>query len=194
MLQQILNDGRTLLGEDRLQVIENITSHIKHLPGSTAEVGVYKGGVSKLIALLLPNKTHYCFDTFTGIPNAQPEIDNLMNGSFSTSYEEVVNYLKVCPNIVFKKGYFPDTTNDIKDRFCLVHLDGDTYRTTIDALNFFYSKIVSGGHIILDDWKGKDTLGVEKAVREFFKDKPEQIEEQVPVQCFIIKLSKVKFL
>ena len=74
---------RTLLGEAQHSVIERSIADVNHLTGNTAEVGVYMGGVSKFIANHLPHKKHYCFDTFTGIPNAQIGIDSdLRNGEF----------------------------------------------------------------------------------------------------------------
>lgn len=175
---------KTIVTPDKVEFIQSLLPKMTGLQGSTAEVGVYTGGVSKLIASSLPAKTHYCFDTFEGIPNSQ-EIDFHQNGEFACSLEEVMAYLSECQNIIIKKGYFPNTAVGIDGRFCLVHIDGDTYQTTKDSLEFFYPRLVPGGCMVFDDWLWDSCLGVEKALREFMDGKPEPIEQTVPNQCMI---------
>jgi len=46
--------------------------------------------------------------------------------------------------------------------------------------------MTSGGIIVFDDWNWLN--GVDKAINDFFIDKPENIKSRVMHQCFIIKL------
>ena len=178
---------KSLLSDDRLACIRRMTSQVRNILGSTAELGVYMGGVSRMIAEALPHKRHYCFDTFAGITNVS-ESDVLENGNFNDlNVEETLAYLSACSNIIIKQGYFPDTTVDISDAFCLVHIDGDTYQTTKDALEWFYPRMSPGGVMIFDDWLWPYCPGVEKSLKEFLVDKLEQIVETTQYQCVIIK-------
>lgn len=70
-------------------------------------------------------------------------------------------------NIIIKKGFFPDTAEDIEDTFCFVHLDMDIYQSTMDGLQFFWPKMVEQGVIMLDDYHNDHCPGVKKAVDEF---------------------------
>jgi O-methyltransferase len=143
---------------------------IKGCPiGDFAEVGVYRGGFTMFlgnIAADLGVKV-YGFDTFRGTPFQGPD-DKHAVGDFvheHSSFDSVSS--RVNESVVLVRGIF---TRDIKchDRkYAFVHLDGDQYQTTIDGLEFFYSKLLSGGCILLDDYDWHACPGVEKALVEF---------------------------
>jgi hypothetical protein len=48
-----------------------------------------------------------------------------------------------------------------------VNIDFDLYQPTLDALNLFYSLMVTGGIIIIHDFFNEDFGGVSEAVNEF---------------------------
>ncbi len=156
--------------------------------GDIAEVGVYKGGSAKLICEAKGNKTLHLFDTFEGTPKVD-EIDTpqFYKGQYAALLEDVKNYLKKYKNVYFYKGLFPATAEPVKDKkFSFVNLDVDTYRSTLDCLKFFYSRMNKGGIIISHDYISAP--GVRKAFDEFFKDKPEPIIEMSGSQCLIVKV------
>ena len=81
----------------------------------------------------------------------------------------------------------------IKDQeFSFVHLDVDLYRSTLDALEFFYPRLVTGGRIVSHNYNLKDsaggrTPGVKKAFQEYFSSCEYKIIEIAETQCLIIK-------
>lgn len=85
----------------------------ENINGCFAEVGVFKGDISKFIHKLAPHKKYYLFDTFTGFDekdlNEKDEKDSRFE---NTSIEKVSANIGDLNNIVFKKGYVPDTLND----------------------------------------------------------------------------------
>ena len=84
---------------------------------------------------------------------------------------------------------FPNSyaKNVIKNKkFKFVHLDVDNYQPYKESLEFFYDKMVPGGIILFDDYDCDCCPGANKAVDEFFSDKPEVIQKSVGV--FIVKL------
>lgn len=157
--------------------------------GIIAEVGVYKGGTAKLIATTAPNCAVYLFDTFEGMPNATDGIDYHGVGSFSdTTLERVQALLADCRNVHIVQGTFPDTGGVVgNERFALVHLDVDNYRSNKDALEFFYPRMECGGVIVFDDYEWEHTPGIRQSIDEFLADKPERVVRTAEYQAVLIK-------
>ena len=160
---------------------------VRNLVGSVAEVGVYQGSSAKLISEVKNNKNFYLFDTFEGLPTTSSN-DEVKSGWLSnTSLDSVKQYLKKYENLFFFKGIFPKSATSISEEFCFVHLDTDLYQSTIDALNFFWPRMVKGGRIISHDYNASNIDGVKKAFMEFFKDMPEKIIEIADTQSMVVK-------
>jgi len=180
--------GRSLLG-DKLQVLwMYITSVLaQKILGQCAEVGVYRGGTSRMIAKMLPDRRIYLFDTFSGMP-AAGTVDVHKKGDFSdTSIQEVSKFLSDCPNVVMKPGFFPESANGLEsERFAFVHLDADLYESTASALAWFYPRMAVGGVIVLDDYLWERCPGVQVALEEFMTDKKEKIIQHAG-QAVIVK-------
>jgi predicted O-methyltransferase YrrM len=178
----------TLLGLTKLSSLYRYLKMSAPIVGAIAELGVYKGGAAKLIATVVPDKKLYLFDTFEGMPNEQ-FIDKHKAGDFDdTSIEEVSHLLQGLTNIVFRKGYFPDTAKGLEaERFAFVHIDGDLYQSTLDALTFFYPRMTKGGIIVLDDYEWPHCPGVKQAIDEFFLGKPEKPFVRRQYQAVLVK-------
>lgn len=148
------------------------------IPGVFAELGVYRGETSKIIHELAPEKTFYLFDTFEGFH--QNDLNGKEDDRFKdTDIELVKRNLGNPDNIIFKKGYFPETANDLDEKlFSFVMLDVDLYQPTMEGLKFFYTKMAEGGYIFVHDYNSPESdFSVSKAVNEFMKDKPEKVVE-----------------
>jgi O-methyltransferase len=191
----VLNN--TIINIDKLLMIRQCAENIRrqNLIGASAELGVYRGGVSKLIANELPSSVHYVFDTFDGLKDCQAGLDTHANGDFSDVNYTNVEMLLNNSNIVFRAGYFPDTVQDMQDtQYVLVHLDVDTYKSTLAGLAYFYPRLVPGGIMAIDDYTFHTCPGVEKACNEYFSDKPDQPTMLVNGQALITKSpSQTKF-
>ena len=96
-------------------------------------------------------------------------------------------YLGSEPDTHFHVGIFPESGGLVQEcRFAFVHLDMDLYRGTLEALNWFYSRMSSGGIILTHDYVVLP--GPTKAFEEFFEEKPEPIIELSGYQCMAVKL------
>jgi O-methyltransferase len=77
MLSHQDEDGRrrAINKRDRLSALFSLASSVKHVPGCTAECGVFKGASSYLIvaATRTSYSLHYCFDSFMGLSTPQKE-------------------------------------------------------------------------------------------------------------------------
>jgi O-methyltransferase len=173
----------TLVTKDRCQSLWDLSRKAGRLPGDMAEVGVYHGGTSMLIASANPHKILHAFDTFSGIPNGDAAVDGHATGDFSDVDTGVFDRLAEWDNIHVHQGLFPDTGYKVWSSYCFANFDGDTYQSCKDFLVYFWPRLVNGGILAFDDYKWHKCLGVEKALVEFGKP----VIESVPYQCYICK-------
>lgn len=139
------------------------------LPGSIMQLGVYKGGSAVLLCEAFPNRTVHLFDTFTGMPAIQQDIDDNQPGVFGdTSLEEVQERLKEYPNAVLHPGLFSETCFVLDDAgLSFVHLDCDLYLSTKQGLECCWPKLLPGGVIVCDDYGCPSCRGATLAWDQF---------------------------
>lgn len=180
----------SMLGRDRLFMLWQFVKQANVFEGSMAQVGVFRGGSARLIAHAKgDNRKFYLFDTFAGMPKVKEGIDLHKEGDFkNTSLENVKKIFSDAKNVTFCPGFFPSTATPAQsDSFSFVYIDVDIYQSTLDSLKFFYPKMVKGGFIFFDDYMGKNTPGVKKALDEFLIDKKEIPIITTVGQCVLIK-------
>lgn len=222
--------GKTLVTFDRLyafyQLLRySLTEKIKicrqtkdnPLSFSFMEVGVYKGGTSRLALDILEDyQDQYRFekctmdicDTFKGMPRVDPSEDLHKKGDFAdTSLEEVEKYVlqgKISTEVKFHEGLFPKqyskniseilTAARYHDKrkkpstFDFVHLDVDIYPSYLDSLEYLYPKMNEGSVMLFDDYAFETCPGAKKAVDQFFRGKQEAVIQLKTKQAMIIKI------
>lgn len=148
------------------------------IAGSVAELGVFRGEFAKEINRVFPDRKLYLFDTFEGFDERDTDTEVSKNyadvdkkGYFSnTSEEYVLSQMKYPEMCMIRKGFFPETVEDIEDSFCFVNLDADLYAPTISGLRWFYPRMERGGVILVHDFFSRVFHGIKDAVREFCED------------------------
>lgn len=164
--------------------------------GTIAECGVYRG--STLLGMAHALKSNGAsnwhllgFDSFEGFPEPAPE-DALSNGTFhpkarkgvfaDTSYEGLqakARALGYARDITLVKGYFENTLAQYADReFVAAHIDCDLYEGYKTCLEFFYPRLRPGGVLVFDEYDYSNGVypGAQRAIDEFFRNKPEDVE------------------
>ena len=142
---------------------------IDDIDGDVAEVGVARGGSAKLLANIFSNKKIHLFDTFQGLPH-DDILSGTVIGDFSESESTARETLSKFDNIEINVGVFPETVNlENTNNYSFVHLDADTYKSTMDGLIYFYPRMNKGGVILIDDYMFDELPGVTLAVLEFTK-------------------------
>jgi hypothetical protein len=158
------------------------------IEGDMAEVGTYNGGSAKIICEVKGDRPLHLFDTFKEIPEVEEIDGKFAVGQYAASLETVMSYLKDYPNVFFYKGIFPTTAKPVERKtFSFVHLDVDTYKSTLSCLEFFYPRMSTGGIILSHDYL--TAFGVTKAFDEFFGERLEPVISLTGRQCLIMKLS-----
>jgi hypothetical protein len=158
----------------------------EHLAGDIVECGVFKGAslarFIKFRNIFSPGKKVVGFDTFGEFPESEFEKDvsyreNFIKsaGSKSVPREGLMKLLKgigcsddveliegdVCDTIPAYISKNPDFS------ISLLNVDVDIYKPTKAVLDLFYDRVVNGGIVVLDDYKGFP--GATSAIDEFCK-------------------------
>ena len=146
-------------------VVLSVAALQNSLEGDMAEVGVGDGGSSRLIAKAKGPRPLHLFDTFRGLPNPC-ELDghHFEHGMFASQHSTVRDLFANDGMVIIHAGLFAETCDNVSERrFSFVHLDGDLYDTTLQALDFFYPRLVRQGIILIHDI---NCPGVQRAIQE----------------------------
>jgi O-methyltransferase len=176
------------------------------IKGSIVECGTWKGGMIAGIARALgPRRNYYLFDSFEGLPEAEPiDGDRALKwqknktspyyyDNCKASKEDAQRAMeigKAKKTSQFVKGWFEDTLPgvDIAEGISILRMDADWYSSTYQILDSFFSQVVAGGYIIIDDYYAWE--GCSKAVHDYLAHykRPERIYSERGV-AYIIKIS-----
>jgi hypothetical protein len=187
---QLVRDGRTILTIREAYNLYCYLTRSVALGGAVAELGVYKGGGSKLICEFKKELPFHLFDTFSGMPEVTENIDLHRAGDFSdTSLQSVQLYLQQYRNLHFHQGRFPESAKNIPrpTKYCFVHLDVDIYESTLAGLEYFYPRLLEGGIIISHDYNALSCPGVKRAFDEYFSKSKKEVRFLWDTQCMIRK-------
>lgn len=162
----------------RLATLELAANEImeRKVPGSVAELGVYKGKFARFINQYFPDRTFYLFDTFEGFHAA--DIESELKNKFSAGNQDFSNtsveaVLRIMPNrerCVVRKGFFPDTAAGLEDKFAFVSIDADLYDPIYQGLCYFYPRLSEGGYIFIHDYNNQFYKGAKEAVDQYCRE------------------------
>ena len=146
------------------------------VPGSIAELGVYRGELASILNRLFFERKLYLFDTFEGFSEndlsggEEKRHSKAAVGDFQdTSVDMVLSRMTYPEKVFIRKGYFPETANGLDETFAFVSLDVDLYKPTLAGLHYFYERLSQGGYIFVHDYNNRRYRGVRSAVDEFSK-------------------------
>jgi O-methyltransferase len=148
------------------------------IPGDLAELGVYRGHTASVLAEFARRtaRTVHLLDTFEGFHSADfSSADADTKLRFADTSLQLVRERVGSDGVSFVRGRFPETAAQLPPdgRYCLVHIDCDLFMPIVAGLEYFYPRMTPGGFIIIHDYSSLHWEGAEKAVDEFFADKPE---------------------
>jgi hypothetical protein len=137
-----------------------------------AELGVFQGATFKTI---YEHATTYgrrviAVDSFIGMP---PPVlageEKFAEGVFSTKGS--AKFRKEFPMAEVYEGFIPSILEKIKiDNFGFVHLDIDHQKTTYEALEWLWSRIVHEGILVCHDFYKNTEICAPKAIKDWMKN------------------------
>lgn len=171
----------TSLLKPRFYNLYCLANSVLGLEGDVYECGVYRGGSAIMLADLCrrhgtsPNRLHL-FDTFSGMPVSNSDLDGYSIGSFSdTSLESVKELMAENPEINIHPGVIPDTFKDVGEgTIRLAHIDVDQYESTKACIEFIFPRLAIGGVMVIDDYGFPSCYGAREAVDQYFENKLEK--------------------
>lgn len=190
----------------RFSQVDKLLSDSLNLDGDVAELGVYRGRLTELIAdkMLDTNKCLYLFDTFEGFKEVDVKIDQNkkhitgeVEDFSNTSMLSVFNKVSATgfkrENLVIRKGWFPGTlkSGDEEKRFCFVSIDFDLSAPTLSAINFFWPRVVKGGYVIIHDYGNINYKGVKDVIDRYIKENDIKAYFELCDYCGTMILKKI---
>jgi len=161
----------TMVGKRRLDNVQHCVEQVlaDQIPGDLLEAGVWRGGTTIFMRALLRaygdvRRKVWVADSFRGLPRPNVRRYPADRGyplsswrSLAVSLEEVRENFRrfqlLDEQVAFLEGWFRDTLPAARiESLALLRLDGDLYESTQDTLVPLYSKLSSGGFVIVDDY------------------------------------------
>lgn len=146
----------------RLNTLTWAADHALAVEGDFVECGVWRGFCSAVVADFVDfarvPKTFYLYDTFAGIPpGMDPEGHDSPVFREAGLYESVVERFARFPNVRIVKGIVPDSFAEaVPERVAFLHIDMNSSKSEIAALDVLFDRVSRGGVIVFDDygWTG----------------------------------------
>ncbi|MCM1222683.1 MAG: class I SAM-dependent methyltransferase [Lachnospiraceae bacterium] len=171
--------------DQRICFIKEYAGWIKKekIEGNVAECGVFRGDSAKYINYYFPDRKLYLCDTFHGFDSKDMQYEKASYETFEktrfsdssffveTGSDFVMQKMSYPENVVIRQGYFPESMQDVEEKFCFVNLDMDLYVPMLNGLHFFWDRMVSGGCILLHDYFSDIFQGVRQAVDTFERER-----------------------
>jgi len=182
----------------------SLAETVLDIPGCIVECGVWRGGMSAGLCLLLGSERDYfLFDSFEGLPPAQP-----IDGQDALQYQQNAaspGYRDNCtapPEFARRAmelagaqrfhlvpGWFNQTLPGFEPEqpIALLRLDGDWYESTMVCLRSLFDRVAPNGIIIVDDYYDWD--GCSRALHDFLSERKatERIRSFNGSVCYLTK-------
>jgi tetratricopeptide (TPR) repeat protein len=170
-----------------------------NLDGDFVELGVLRGFMSGCVIDYLDfgrlDRAFHLYDTFAGLPAHDPDdfgkdfFDHLQEVYESAgSYEAVCERFAPFDNVKVIRGAVPDSLHGTApERICYLHLDLNSAKAEVGALNYLWERIVPGAYIVYDDYGWSAFPNQKRQHDRFMADKNLSILELPTGQGLVIK-------
>jgi hypothetical protein len=157
------------------------------LEGDFVECGVWKGSLSRAVLSYTDNldngrKNFWLFDTFDGFVEtylSETERQRFLRSEegvhysarFLNTYDIVKEKFKDFPNVKIIKGSVPGSLKNFGgEKVCYLSIDMNCVYPEIEAISFFWDKLVPGAVVILDDYNWMAHIEQKKAFDMFARE------------------------
>ncbi len=148
----------------RQRVVLWAAEHASRLEGDFVECGVFRGYLTRMILEYIPfttlGKVFWLLDTYEGLvpkllsPGEKFNNDNYFARQYTSSYDAVCQtFLPYKNHVRIIKGVIPDTLSEVTSKkIAYLSIDMNCAAPEIAATEYFWTKLVPGGVVVLDDY------------------------------------------
>jgi len=152
-----------------------VAQYASRLSGDFVECGVNKGGTAMLVIDYIglkgsPEKSFYLYDTFEGLDETlSSELElRQTEAIYSSCFEEVAKRFAPFPNVIIVKGSIPQSLQlRAPEQVAYLHIDLNSAYPERAALEFFWSRLVSGAAVVFDDYAWVACSQQKRAIDDF---------------------------
>lgn len=196
-MEAVTNDvERSLLW--RLHILSWAARNALNVEGDFVECGVFKGFCSEVIFKYLDfqdlPRQAYLYDTFAGLPEeTSTEQERITWGHYSNFdpdalFADVRKKFSRYENVNIVRGTVPDSFQQaVPEKIAFLHIDMNSEKAEILALEHLFDRVVPGGFIVLDDFGWGVNVKQMSAELAFMNARGHQILEIPTGQGVIIK-------
>ncbi len=104
----------------------------------------------------------------------ETEVDHVGNYSELDINTTKNNLKEFNGNLIYHIGYIPESlvSEESPETIVYMHIDLNSAKPTLSALEFFFPRLVRGGVILFDDYGQEEYRDTKKTIDIFFSDKP----------------------
>jgi hypothetical protein len=181
----------------RLHTLTWAAKNALGVEGDFVECGVLKGFCSEVIFKYLDfqnvSKQAYLYDTFSGLPEKTSTEQERLTWNYANNDPEVMynNARKKFSgyrNVNIVRGIVPDSFEQAApEKIAFLHIDMNSVKAEILALENLFDKVTPGGMIVFDDFGWTCNENQMKAELEFMNERNHQVLELPTGQGLVIK-------
>lgn len=163
----------------RLTALAYHLMQVSDILGDVVEFGCHKGKTAAFLKSIT-GRSLWVYDSFEGLPYTPSCSGPLQAGALRAEIQEVQTTFYESGQEVYKikKGLFSSlVAHNLPPSIAFAHIDGDLYESITEALELVYGRLAKGAVCFIDDYgTGMSHFsGVDHAVADYMKDKPETI-------------------
>lgn len=183
----------------RLHTLTWAAEQCLDIPGDFVECGVYHGFSMAVVAAYVgfenTDKSMFLYDTFEGIPEefnsekrSNVPYDRETEADKDAIYKKALARFEKYPNITLVRGTVPHTFEETcPEQVAFLHLDMNSSKSEIAALDILYERMSPGGLIVFDDYGWSGYMQQKVAEDAYIKERGGSILELPTGQGLLIK-------
>jgi O-methyltransferase len=183
----------------RLHTLVWAAKNALNVEGDFVECGVFRGFCSSVILKYLdfqdmPRQT-YLYDTFEGLPEKTSTEQERRSWNY-TKYDSEAIYngarekFSKYKNVNIVRGIVPDSFEQaVPEKIAFLHIDMNSEKAEMLALEHLYDKVTPGGFIVFDDFGWTCNANQMRAELAFMNERGQHVMELPTGQGVVIKHS-----
>lgn len=181
--------------------LRSAVSMIRTVPGDFIEIGAFYGYTTRKLVTLASQqgKIVHAVDSFEGMApptefDIRPE-GNLSIGGVHQFYSSMDGFGVPRAGYAVHVGWVPEVLQPLSEqRFSFAIIDLDNYKPTVDAIDWLWPRMSTGGIVAFDDFYASSQMECARAIKQFLARHSDHcIVGMQNYQLYVLKTDGVEF-